>query len=471
MDGHASQKAPAALQALAGQVIRFDPSLISEKALETVKLGVADTVGVILAGVAEPCSQILFASTGISGNAGNCVILGTGHKASALDATLINGIASHALDFDDFSDVFGGHQSVPIVPALLALAQTHEGRLSGQDFVSAYVLGLEVEHRFAEALHPIHYDKGWHPTSTLGIFGTVAATAWALKLDRYQTAMALAIASSLASGIKANFGTMTKPLHVGHSGRNGLLAVFLAMRGFTANQYAMEHQQGFLNLFNGPEEFNMDVFFEDRRDLAINLPTLGIKQYPCCGSTHQAISAMAELVKTRKIDCEEFDKITIHTHVRRLNHTNNPCPKTTLEAKFSVQYVVLRALLNGTVRLGDFQEDAILDPEVQALLGRVHAVPFADPGAPDGEPWDAEVEVTFKSGEVIRNRVNNMVGRSGDNAMSVSELKSKFDDCADGVITNAQRDHVFGSLMTLEEMPDTSALAKSLVGKVSLHAS
>ena len=457
-----------ALDAFSEQMVKLRPELISDGALQTVKFGIADTIGVTLAGISEPCTQILYASVGLSGETGDSVIIGTGHKASALDATLINGTASHALDFDDFSDVFGGHQSVPIVPALLAIAQNEF--LSGLEFVNAYVVGLEAEHRFAEALNPTHYDKGWHPTSTLGIFGTAAAAARALKLDQHQTATALAIASSLASGIKANFGTMTKPLHVGHSGRSGLLAAFLARNSFTSNHQALEHQQGFVNLFNGLGNFNIDVFFENRQSLAIDLPTLGIKQYPCCGSTHPAINAVTELKRAHEIDSANVEKITIYIHARRLQHTNNPRPKTTLEAKFSLQYVVVKALVADTIGLKDFQENAFLDPKLQELLGRVNALPFGAQGAPDGEPWDAEVVVVLKSGETVRGRVNNMVGRSGANAMSVLELKQKFDDCADGKITNSQRDHVFELLMNLEAVSDLTKLFKDLEGSFSFSA-
>ena len=468
MDKRNSKYLATALDVFSEQIVRFEPELISKRALQTVKFGVADTVGVTLAGISEPCTQILFASLGLSNEIGDSLIVGTRHKASALDATLINGIASHALDFDDFSDVLGGHQSVPLVPALLALAQN--GFLSGLDFVNAYVVGLEAEHRFAEALNPTHYDKGWHPTSTLGIFGTAAAAAWALKLNQHQTATALAIASSLASGIKANFGTMTKPLHVGHSGRSGLLAAFLARNSFTANHQALEHKQGFLDVFNGLGSFNIDVFFENRQNLAIDLPTLGIKQYPCCGSTHPAIYAVTELKRAHEIDAAKVEKITIYIHARRLQHTNNPRPKTTLEAKFSLQYVVVKALVADTIGLKDFQENAFLNPKLQELLGRVNALPFGAQGAPDGEPWDAEVVVALKSGKTVRGRVNNMVGRSGANAMSVPELKQKFDDCADGKLTNLQRDHVFELFMNLEAISDLTQLFKGLEGSFSFSA-
>lgn len=452
MDGALNKEEAAVLENLADQILGFDPTSISEKALHTAKAGITDTIGVTLAGLPEACTQILLRTPGVADASGPCLILGTNQRTSALDATLVNGTASHALDFDDFSDVLGGHQSVPLVPVLFALGEEHG--LSGSDIVNAYVVGFEVEHRFAMAMHPHHYDKGWHPTATLGIFGTVAAAAHALKLDRSQIVIALAIAASMASGIKANFGTMTKPLHIGHSGRAGLMSVLLAANGFEANPNAMEHHQGFFNVFNGVGNFDPAPLTEAwTSDLTIELPTIGIKQFPCCGSTHQAIAAMLKLVNEHNLKAGDVKSININTHPRRLRHTNTPYPASVLQAKFSVQYAVARALLDGAVRLKDFEDNAYSHPNIQKILDMTTVKPFGDIGAPTGEIWDAEVTVTLSNDEKLMSRVNNMVGRSGENAMSVSELYDKFSDCAGRILTHNQCDQAFEQLSNLEAIP------------------
>src|SRR5207253_7732467 len=132
-------------------------------------------------------------------------------RLSVTDAALVNGTASHALDFDDCSNTLGGHPSVPILPGLFALADAMP--VSGRDFLAAYIAGFETETRIARGVNFHHYEKGWHPTATLGTFGSAAASSHLLGLDARRTATALSLAASLASGIKANFGTMTKPLH------------------------------------------------------------------------------------------------------------------------------------------------------------------------------------------------------------------------------------------------------------------
>ncbi|WNK01132.1 MmgE/PrpD family protein [Thalassospiraceae bacterium LMO-JJ14] len=461
MDGLNTTEAGAVLALLAEHIIGFDPSKITPGALHTAKAGIADTIGVTLAGLPEPCTQILLSTPGIGDAAGPCLILGTDRRTSALDATLINGVASHALDFDDFSDVLGGHQSVPLVPVLFALAEQHG--LSGRALIDAYVVGFEVEHRFAMALHPHHYDKGWHPTATLGIFGTVAAAAYALKFDADQTTRALAIAASLASGIKANFGTMTKPLHVGHAGRAGLMAALIAERGFEANARAMEHHQGFFNVFNGEGTFNPAPLTSAWTEpLTIELPSIGIKQFPCCGSTHHAISAMLSLVKDDGVTAAQVSAIDIHVHPRRLRHTNTPFPNSVLQAKFSQQYAVARALKDGAVRLKDFEDDAFLDPAIVDLLKITRASEFREGGTPNGGTWDAKVSVTLKDGRTLTRRIDNMVGRSGDNAMSRDELHDKFSDCAARAIGEAAADTAFEALMDLENRNDFSAVTASL---------
>ncbi|MDP4796469.1 MAG: MmgE/PrpD family protein, partial [Rhodospirillales bacterium] len=142
-----SKEAGAVLSVLASRIVDFDYRTITPKALQTAKAGITDTIGVTLAGLPEQCTQILLQTPGVADAPGPCLIFGTDKRTSALDATLVNGIGSHALDFDDFSDVLGGHQSVPLVPVLFALAEEHG--LSGNDLLGAYVVGFEVEHRFA----------------------------------------------------------------------------------------------------------------------------------------------------------------------------------------------------------------------------------------------------------------------------------------------------------------------------------
>jgi 2-methylcitrate dehydratase PrpD len=282
------------LEQIAEKIVAIRYQDLPREAVEWAKAAILDTVGVTLAGSGEECARIVEKTLAVGGSHGDCLIFGGDRRTGPLDAVLINGTAAHALDFDDVSNSLGGHPSAPILPALFALAETKD--CDGRAFVAAYIAGFETETRIARGVHFHHYEKGWHPTATLGVFGATAACCHLMRLSATQTAQALAIAASLASGIKANFGTMTKPLHVGHTARNALFAALLAQGGLTANNAAMEHQQGFLMVFNGAGNFDAEAMLKDwGNPYDVVRPGPAFKQYPCCGSTHPALDALLAL--------------------------------------------------------------------------------------------------------------------------------------------------------------------------------
>jgi 2-methylcitrate dehydratase PrpD len=424
------------------------------EAVHWAKVAILDTVGVTLAGAGEPCAAIVSGVLGSSG--GECLIFGTGRRASPLDAALVNGTAAHALDFDDVSNSLGGHPSAPLVPALFALGETLD--VGGRDFLAAYVAGFETETRIARGVHFHHYEKGWHPTATLGVFGAAAACCHLLGLDAARTAMALAIAASFASGIKANFGTMTKPLHVGHTARDGLFAALLARDGFTANSGALEHKQGFLNVFNGPGNFDADKILRDwGRPWDIVDPGVAIKQHPCCGSTHPAIDALLGLRHGHDLAADlengRIERIDSWTHPRRLAHTDRPDPQSGLDAKFSVQYCLARAALEGQILLEHFEDEAFNDARVRRAMRRIHAAPHPDMGADSAEHLGAELRVTFTDGTVVANRVGAALGRGPDNPLPPEALLAKFANCAGRALPGAAVARLQDLLLRLDEVP------------------
>ncbi|MCW5605589.1 MAG: MmgE/PrpD family protein, partial [Burkholderiales bacterium] len=351
--------------------LRYDT--LPPEAAHWAKVGILDTVGVTLAGAAEGATRIVLGVSGTS--SGPAFAFGHGRRVGALDAALINGTASHALDFDDCNNTLGGHPSVPILPALFALVD--ETGATGEDFITAYVAGFETECKLSMGVNFYQYTRGWHPTTTIGVFGGAAACAHLLKLSVEQTATALSIAASLAAGIKSNFGTMTKPLHVGHCARSGLFAALLARDGFTAGPQAFEHKQGYFEVFNGAGNYDAARIFSTwAAPLDIVRPGIAIKQYPCCGSTHPAIDCMIELVREHKLTPDSVARIESWTHARRLEHTNRPDPQSSLDAKFSVQYTLARALKDRTVKIEQFEGDNWKDPATRAILPKIHVAPY-----------------------------------------------------------------------------------------------
>jgi len=441
--------------------IRYDG--LPLEAVDWAKMAILDTVGVTLAGAGEACAQIVerVLATGATSIGGECLIFGTDRRAAPLDAALINGTASHALDFDDVSNSLGGHPSAPILPALFTLAETLD--CDGRAFITAYVAGFETETRIGRGVHFHHYEKGWHPTATLGVFGATAACCHLMGLDAPRAAQALAIAASLASGIKANFGTMTKPLHVGHTARNGLFAAMLARDGFTANPGALEHKQGFLLVFNGAGNFDAEAILKDwGQPYDIVRPGLAIKQHPCCGSTHPAIDAMLLLRAEHEIRPERIARVDSWTHPRRLAHTDRPDPQSGLDAKFSVQYCLARALMQGRIRLQDFEGEAFRDPEPRALMQRIHAAPHPDMGSDSAEHLGAEVRLTLDDGRMLTKRIGAALGRGPDNPLPADALAAKFIDCAGRVLPAAQVGRLQQVLNRLDEQDSLRAVVAAI---------
>lgn len=447
---------------LAEQIHRIRYEDLTPTVLEWTRAAFVNTIAVTLAGINTDTAQIPLRVAGIAGAGGPCLVFGTDKRTSALDASFVNGVASHALDYDDVSGAMGGHPSVPLVAPLLALAE--QFGTAGRDVALAYAVGFETECRIARGVHFHHYDKGWHPTATLGIFGTVAGAARLLGFTPEQTATAIGLAASFASGLKANFGTMTKPLHVGHCARNGLLAALLVREGFTANPGALEHKQGFLEVFNGPENYRIERMLEDwGAPFMIEVGEPGLKPYPCCGSTHGAIDRALDLVRRYHPAPEAIAAIEVMTHARRLPHTNNPDPRTPLAAKFSVQYAVSRALVDGAVRLEHFEGDAHLDPLVRRVMPRVSV--RAHPDWADNSPyqWGAEVVVTLTGGERLASRIDDYPRRGpGGDPMRREALWAKFEDCAGLALPRAQVAPLFALLEKLDALPDLAEVSRLL---------
>lgn len=445
---------------LAERIAAMQYADLSDEALYWGKIAVLDTIGVTLAGALEDAPRLLDDVVGLPGG-GPSLIFGTKRRASALDAALINGTAAHALDFDNTASNIGGHVSAVMVPALIAAADACES--SGKDLLLAHAVGFETA-RIGLAVNPAHSEKGWHPTSTLGVFAVTAACARLLGLTVDQIETALALSTSLAAGTKANFGTMTKPLHAGNCSRGGLMSAMLARKGFTANPGAFEHKQGFLNLFSGPGNYDTSRILEGWGEpLGIVSPGASYKLYPCCYSTHSAIEAALNLVREHGVfDPSKIARVDSRTSERSLAHTDRARPRSALEAKFSVQYCVARALLHGKVILEYFDGETHADLAVQSLLQKVHASPYTGKFFDDDDRFDAELKVRLTDGRVLEAKVDRPLGRTAENPIDKEDLNAKFRDCATRVLAPDVADAVCRQVWALESLDSVRELTSLL---------
>lgn len=431
------------------------------EAVQWCKVAVLDTLGVALAGSVEAGPKMLEEVLGLRPDNGPCLIIGTRRRAGPLDAALLNGTSAHALDFDNTAKSLGGHVSAVVVPALVAAGEAADA--AGRDLILAHAAGFEVGAAIGRCVNPDHTEKGWHPTATLGVFAVTAACARLLGLTAEQTETALGLATSLSAGTKANFGTMTKPLHAGQCARGGLFAALLAREGFTANPDAFEHKQGFFNVFSGPGHYDAGRALEGWGRWEIVDPGASYKLYPCCYSTHSAVEATLNLVRREgRLDARNVARIDVLIHARGLAHTDNPDPKTGLEAKFSVQYCVARAALSGKVVLEHFESDAWREPAVGELLKRTHAAPYGGKLFADDDPMDAEVRITLADGGTLVEKVDRPLGRTSDNAIAPEHLKAKFENCASRVLAPAAVAAAHRAIDALERLRAVSDLTRLL---------
>ncbi|OGA56484.1 MAG: hypothetical protein A3F74_14480 [Betaproteobacteria bacterium RIFCSPLOWO2_12_FULL_62_58] len=428
------------------------------EAVRWAKVGILDTVGVTILGSRDDSTRKV-AKIVAPASSGSSLVFGFDRTVDPLTAALINGTASHALDFDDCNNTLGGHPSVPILPGLFALAD--QIGATGRDFIAAYVAGFETECKISLGVNLYQYMKGWHPTVTIGIFGGAVAAAHLMKLTEEQTAIAISISASMAAGIKSNLGTMTKPLHVGNCARNALFAAMLAQESFTANPLALEHKQGYFNLFNGEGNYDIAKILPRWADpLDIVSPGIAVKQYPCCASTHPAVDAMLELVREHGLTPEKVARIESFTHSRRLEHTNRPDPVTSVDAKFSVYYAVSRALVDQRVVAEHFEGDSHRDPKVRSIMSRMTAAPYSTAQFPAENHFGAELRVTLKDGTVLTKKVDQPHGRTSANPLSAAQLKEKFDNCVKGIIHDANVAPLYETIQRFETLQDTRAVTK-----------
>jgi 2-methylcitrate dehydratase PrpD len=420
-----------------------------------------DTIGVMLAGAGEPVARAVRAVARADGSVPLCTVLGTTLRASTAWAALANGAAGHAHDFDDTSFALMGHPSVPLLAAALACAEAETG--DGAGVALAYVLGFEIDAALGLAVNPAHYTRGWHATSSIGTLGCAAAAARLLGLDVGQTRHALGIAATLASGLKENFGSMTKPYHAGHAAQNGVRAAQLAREGLTASDEALEGRQGYLAAFSGAS-LDAAAFEGLGRRWELTGSGIAVKPYPSCALTHSAIDALVELRARHRIDATRVAAVEVGVTAVVPDVLRHARPASGLERKFSMQYCAAAALARGPLGLADFVDGPVPDAATRDLMDRVRMV--VDPTLPHEREQHAWTRVTVRlaDGTTFEEKPR---GASGHPAtpLTGAELRTKFLACAAPVIGADAAEGVADQIAHLEDIPDIRALTSRLTGE------
>ena len=414
---------------------------------------IRDTAGVILAGCIEPAARLAQALAKEDGR-GECRVLGTSELTSPGEAALANGVAAHALDYDDMCFVSLAHQSCALVPAILTAAEI--ARAPGAVLSEAYVIGFELECRLGTTMNPRHYhERGWHCTSSIGTLGAAAAAARVLRLDPVAARHALGIAASAACGLKENIGSMVKPLHAGMAARNGLMAARLAQRGFTSSADALDGPQGYLAAMDSQH----DSLAPAVADLGIRWEILQtgitVKLYPSCAATHPPLDALLDLRREFAFTPADVEAIDVEVDSMTPRLLIHPRPATGLEAKFSMPFCAAAAVVYGRIGIDTFDSGSIRDAAIQALMPRVslRANPAFDAAAPLSQ---AQVTVTLRDGRVLRRRADGARGYPG--RLSMDELATKFAACATRTLTPAAADAAWAGLQRMDDVADVRDL-------------
>jgi 2-methylcitrate dehydratase PrpD len=430
---------------------------------------IADTFAVILAGVGSEVAEPLERYLTMAGESGAAPILGTGRTASPETAALINGTYGHALDYDDVLSMMPAHPSAVILSTLLA--GMNGTPVTGKRFIEAYIIGVEVGGKIGLGMTNEHYQRGFHATGTLALFSGVAALAKLHRLDAPAIQQAFGIAASMASGLRRNFGTMTKPLHSGLAARSALTAVRLAMSGFTAAPDIMEAKAGFYSTY-GTADSDPDVTARGLgKPFVIDNPGIAVKKFPCCYATHRAIDGVLTLRERLGFDAASVDKVICRMPPGGMHVLTYPRPVTGLEGKFSLEYSIAASVLDGKFSLWSFSDDAVRRPQIAALYEHIDAHEAESSRGDDplfakrssGSRGFVEVEVRLKDGRKDRLRVDAAPG-SPSRELTWDELRDKFMDCARQAprISAADAESAFSSIRALDRVDDIRSISHRL---------
>jgi 2-methylcitrate dehydratase PrpD len=425
--------------------IRFE-SLPAE-IIELSKQCLLDWLGVTIAGASEPLVEILVEQVKSEGGNPQASLIGRSEKVSLNQAALVNGAASHALDYDDVNLAIEGHPSVAVIPGLLALAECKES--SGSDFIAAFTAGYETACRVGLLVGPGHYRRGFHATATVGSFGAAAACAHLLGLDKQQTAFALGIAGTQAAGLKAMFGTMCKPLHAGKAAQNGLLAASLAARRFDSRQDVLECEQGFAATQS--QDFNPEAALAEPQN-GFHMRANLFKYHAACYLTHSAIESARRLRRQVSPDAIREVVVRVAEGCDKVCNIAEPC--TGLQAKFSLRLTTAFALAGlDTALLETYSHAGCADPRLVALRDKVRVELV-----PGWRLTRTEVKALLGDGGVLAEEHDSSVPAT-DLPEQRRRLERKFRSLVDPVFGVNESNRLIALMNRLETLPSLRLIA------------
>lgn len=396
----------------------------------------------------ESVSRML-AVIGVVAGAGQATVLGGNRKLDMAHAAFANGFASNVLDFDDMHVPTLIHPTGPVVAAALSVAEAQED--TGRALMDAILTGIEVELHIGRCLFPDHYDRGWHITATAGVVGAAAAACALMRLNREQTARALAMAATQAGGLRAMLPNEGKNLNVGKAAQGGIMAALLARQGLSSAPAIFDEPFGFFSVFEPRADFR-ELLQDLGRQYLVS--EISLKPYPCGVVIHPVIDACINISRRSGFDCGAIRSVDIHVHPRTAVLAEKPDPGSMITSRFSLHHAAALALTFGAADFETFERTDVADPGLVALRKR-----FVIHRSDDMTAAQAKVIVAFDGGEKITEHVTKATG-SPENPLSDEHLERKFVQLCGLVMAPAAAEALLAQCQVLHEVRDVGDLVK-----------
>ena len=442
-------------QQLAAFVIDTRDSDVPAAVMDGARDALLDTLGCTLAGSLDEGAEIAQRWVMETGARAQATVLGTHLSTSPAEAAFANGLAAHALDFDDAMVTLRGHPTAPMLGSGLAVGEATNA--SGKAVLAAISIGLEVGGKLGPAFGAGHYMKGWHSTATVGVFGAtaVAARLWGLTVAQLQTAWG--IAASEMSGLIRNFGTMTKPFHAGHAARSAVMAAWMAKNGFTADDHIFDGKNNLFDTYAGADAVPLtSTLAHLGKPWEMLTPGIYVKRYPCCYCNHRPVGGMFELIKQHHIKADEVTKVRIGFLPGADTPLIHRDPHTGLEGKFSMEYNAAATVLDGKLVMETFTDAMVQRPQIRAFMPRVERFYIPSEKTFSGTTGYTEIEMETTRG-TFKLHIDKVPG-SPEWPMTPAERAEKFLDCAGLVLGSGNAKKLLdlsercGQLATIAEL-------------------
>lgn len=439
-----------ATAALADYVVASEADDIPADVWAESRRAIHNYLGCALGGSVEPALDVAIDVLAPFSGPKTTNILGRRDQFDALNAALLNGIGSHVHEYDDTLPSNYIHPSVPVASALFAYAGSN--KVSGRDFLHAFILGFEAEARIGDAVYPAHYEAGWHITSTTGVFGAAAAIGKLLGLDSRQMVWAFGLAATQAAGIREMFGSMAKSFQPGRSAQNGYTAALLARADFTAGEHALEGPRGFAPVTAAEYDLSK-VTTGLGADFA--LLRNAYKPYACGLVVHPAIDGCSQLRAKHHIDAGQIAAVRVRVAPLVLDLCNKRDLYRELQSKYSIYHAAAIGLVRGKGGIQEFTMAAVNDPDIKRVRDLVSAEP--DPSVTEDQ---VAIEVDLTTGETLSLFVEQSLGNI-HRPLSNGQLDEKFRDQAMLALPAERVESLIECCWKLEDIADVGTMVRT----------